>query len=78
MITATCVVQAMIFFPANRSTLAAMLFHASLNASQFILNITDNAARYIPLMWVLATAIAVILMPRPWFGPPRDGGAPEA
>lgn len=74
---ASCVVQAMLFFRAHRSTLAAMLFHGALNATQFVLDVPDAAVKYLPVAWGVAVLVALLAMPRPWFAPPRDGGAPE-
>jgi membrane protease YdiL (CAAX protease family) len=67
MITATCVVQAAIFFRANQSVLPAMLFHGSLNASQFVLDLPVASNRYLPWMWALALLLAIALLPKPLF-----------
>jgi hypothetical protein len=70
MITATCVVQAAIFFRANQSVLPAMLFHGSLNASQFVLDLPVASNRYLPWIWTLALLLAIALLPKPLFRSP--------
>ena len=67
MITATCVVQAAIFFRANQSVLPAMLFHGSLNASQFVLDLPAANNRYLPWIWAVALLLAIALLPKPLF-----------
>ena len=64
---ASCMVQAMIFFRANQSVLAAMLYHGALNASQFTMDVPSATAHYLPLVWSVALVIALLMMPRPWF-----------
>jgi membrane protease YdiL (CAAX protease family) len=67
MITATCVVQGAIFFRANQSVLPAMLFHGSLNASQFALDLQAATSRYFPWALAVALVLAIMLLPKPLF-----------
>jgi hypothetical protein len=67
MMTATCVVQAAIFFRANQSVLPAMLFHGSLNVSQFVLHLPATSKRYLPWIWAVALLLAIALLPKPLF-----------
>jgi uncharacterized protein len=64
---ASCTVQASLFFRANQSVMAAMLFHGGLNASQFIFDVPERTVHYLPWTWALAVALAVMLMPKPLF-----------
>lgn len=64
---ASCLVQAMIFFRANESVLAAMLYHGVLNASQFTMDVPPATTHYLPFAWSVALVVAVLMMPRPWF-----------
>jgi membrane protease YdiL (CAAX protease family) len=64
---ASCTVQASFFFRANQSVLAAMAFHAFLNASQFTLDVPERTAHYLPWTWIAAVLVALALMPAPLF-----------
>jgi membrane protease YdiL (CAAX protease family) len=64
-ITATCLVQAAIFFRSNQSVLSAMLFHGSLNASAFIFDLPEITNRYLPWIWLVAAVFAILLLPKP-------------
>ena len=64
---ATCVVQAAIFFRANQSVLPAMLFHGSLNVSEFVLHLPATSKRYLPWIWAVALLLAIALLPKPLF-----------
>jgi hypothetical protein len=47
-----------------------MLFHGSLNASQFVLDLPVASNRYLPWIWALALPLAIALLPKPLFRSP--------